>query len=251
MQVVIFAGPTLYKQRSAALDDVDWRPPVKFGDVFRAAVGGAAVIGIIDGYFEQVPSVWHKEILWALHQGCHVLGSASMGALRAAELDSFGMRGIGRIYEAFRDGLLTDDDEVAVRHGPAALGYPPLSETMVTIRVTLKHAVATGVVSASCAAAVESSAKRLFYGERTFARAVEDASANAFSEELARLTAWLPDGRIDQKQADAVEMLTAIENDRTEYSRPFCSSFQFEYSSSWVSAMLRLDPDFTNTHLLV
>ena len=40
-------------------------------------------IGIIDGYFQQVPSVWHKEILWAMAQGVHVFGSASMGALRA------------------------------------------------------------------------------------------------------------------------------------------------------------------------
>jgi len=56
-------------------------------------------------------------------QGIHVFGAASIGALRAAELDVFGMRGIGDIYEAFRDGLLEDDDEVAVLHGPEELGY--------------------------------------------------------------------------------------------------------------------------------
>ena len=39
-------------------------------------------------------------------QGIHVFGAASIGALRAAELDAFGMRGIGRIYEDFRDGVL-------------------------------------------------------------------------------------------------------------------------------------------------
>ena len=72
-----------------------------------------------------MPTVWHKEILWAMAQGIHVFGAASIGALRAAELDAFGMRGIGRIYEAFRDGVLEDDDEVAVLHGPEELGYPP------------------------------------------------------------------------------------------------------------------------------
>ena len=45
-----------------------------------------------------------------------------MGALRAAELHAFGMRGVGRIFEAFRDGELEDDDEVAVVHGPAEPG---------------------------------------------------------------------------------------------------------------------------------
>ena len=84
-------------------------------------------IGIIDGYFQWAPAVWHKEILWAIQQGVHVFGAASMGALRAAELAPFGMRGVGRIFEAYRDGVLPgsgdepfeDDDEVAVVHGPA------------------------------------------------------------------------------------------------------------------------------------
>lgn len=39
--------------------------------------------------------------------------------LRAAELHSFGMEGVGRILESYRDGILTDDDEVALVHGPA------------------------------------------------------------------------------------------------------------------------------------
>ena len=69
-------------------------------------------------------------------QGIHVYGAASIGALRAAELDVFGMRGIGRIYEDFRDGVLEDDDEVAVLHGPEELGYPPVTEAMVNIRAT-------------------------------------------------------------------------------------------------------------------
>ena len=40
-----------------------------------------------------------------MSEGVPVFGAASMGALRAAELHEFGMRGIGRIFEAFRDGV--------------------------------------------------------------------------------------------------------------------------------------------------
>ena len=65
-----------------------------------------------------------------------------MGALRAAELHTFGMRGVGRIFEAFRDGEVEDDDEVAVVHGPAELGYLVLSEPMFNIRATLARAEA-------------------------------------------------------------------------------------------------------------
>ena len=41
---------------------------------------------IIDGVFQSEPAVRHKEILWALSLGVPVVGAASMGALRAAEL---------------------------------------------------------------------------------------------------------------------------------------------------------------------
>ena len=98
-----------------------YRGPVAQGDVYRAvtAVEPLESIGIIDGQFDHVPAVWHKEILWAMDRGVHVYGSASMGALRAAELHAFGMEGVGEIFECYRDGTLEDDDEVAVVHGAA------------------------------------------------------------------------------------------------------------------------------------
>ncbi len=46
------------------------------------------------GYFEHVPAVWHKEIMWIMERGVHVFGSAGLGALRAVELETFGMRGV-------------------------------------------------------------------------------------------------------------------------------------------------------------
>ena len=119
------SGPTTRRSNGARRS--------KQGDVYEAALGRPAIIGIIDGYFEVTPTVWHKEILWAMAQGIHVYGSASIGALRAAELHTFGMVGIGRIFEAYRDGILTDDDEVAVLHGPEELGYPVVTEAMVNI----------------------------------------------------------------------------------------------------------------------
>ena len=134
MTIYIFTGPSLPPKDAQAELDAVYLPPVSQGDVHRVALKRPAAIGIIDGYFESVPSVWHKEVLWAMARGIHVFGAASMGALRAAELDAFGMEGVGAIYEAFRDGYLEDDDEVAVSHGPMEVGYPVLCEAMVNIR---------------------------------------------------------------------------------------------------------------------
>ena len=106
MRACVFVGPTLRAEDLAPDGDIVVLPPVAQGDVYRAAQAQPSAIGIVDGYFEGALSVWHKEILWAMVEGIHVFGSASMGALRAAELHPFGMRGIGRIFEAFRDGEL-------------------------------------------------------------------------------------------------------------------------------------------------
>src|SRR3984957_15656038 len=152
MTAVIFAGPSLPPAARPVHPAIEWWPAARQGELYCAAPGRPGAIGGIDGYFEVTPTVWHKEILWAMVQGIHVFGAASIGALRAMELDSFGMHGIGRIYEDFRDGVLQDDDEVAVLHGPEDLGYPPVTEAMVNIRATLAAAVCDGVIAAGLAA---------------------------------------------------------------------------------------------------
>ena len=137
MTAVVFVGPTLTPNAVAESLEAEILPPVRQGDVYRVARKNPTAIGIIDGFFEGVPSVWHKEILWAIEQGIPVFGSASMGALRAAELADFGMIGVGRIFEDYYSGVLQDDDEVAVLHSPAELGFQSLSEPMVSIRATV------------------------------------------------------------------------------------------------------------------
>ena len=73
--VAVFLGPSLPRAQAAAVLDADYLPPVRQGDIYRLVRDHRpAVIGIVDGYFHQVPSVWHKEILWALDQGVHKVG---------------------------------------------------------------------------------------------------------------------------------------------------------------------------------
>src|SRR5260370_24883948 len=152
MSIVIFTGPTLSAADARGELAAEYRPPAAQGDIYRAAQTAPEIIGIVDGYFERVPAVWHKEILWAMSQGIHVFGSASMGALRAAELVDFGMEGVGAVFEMYRDGILEDDDEVAVVHTTDEFGFRAGSEAMVDIRPTLATATDDGVLSASPAA---------------------------------------------------------------------------------------------------
>jgi hypothetical protein len=138
--ITVFLGPTLSKTDAVAELDAVYLPPAAQGDVYRAVSRGATAIGIIDGFFRQVPSVWHKELLWAISERIPVYGSASMGALRAAELWTYGMVGVGTIFETYRDAEVSDDDEVALAHLGPEDDYRPVSVPMVDIRATLEQA---------------------------------------------------------------------------------------------------------------
>jgi hypothetical protein len=246
MNACIFAGPTLPPRDEARALAATWLPPAKHGDVYRAVtLLRPRAIGIVDGYFQWVPSVRHKEILWAIHQGVHVFGAASMGALRAAELNQFGMRGVGCIFEAYRYGVLAghsnepfeDDDEVAVVHGPAESGYLAGSEAMVNIRCTLAAAERAGVIGGPTRARLGAIAKALFFPERSYELLLERARAAGLPEaQLLALYDWLPTGRVDQKRADALAMLETMRNFLAQDPAPAAAGFAFEHTTLWERA---------------
>ena len=234
MTAYVFAGPTI---EAADIQDnygISVLPPAAQGDIYRISTKNPTAIGIIDGFFHGVPAIWHKEILWTLSQGIHVFGSASMGALRAAELHSFGMRGVGQIFEDYRDGVLEDDDEVAVLHGPAETGFKLLSEPMVNIRVTLEQAVAEGVINAHTSHKICHIAKELFYQQRTWDAIFDQNRASGLPvAECVALRDWLPTGAVDLKRSDAERMLAEMETLLQSDPAPVQVDYHFEWTHFW------------------
>ncbi len=211
MRIFIFIGPTISETECRAHLDATYLPPVSQGDVASLLRFNPDVIGIVDGYFDQVPSVWHKEILLALSKGVRVVGAASMGALRAAELHPFGMEGVGKIFEWYRDGIIEADDEVALRHAPAEFGYIPLSEALVNIRATLDAACNDGAASESTRETLICLARAMPYWKRTFSSLLEAGlQAGLGAGALAKLRTYFAQNRIDQKKADAIALLRHI-----------------------------------------
>jgi hypothetical protein len=234
MTACLFVGPTLRRTEINALaPEVVCLPPVTQGDLYRIAERRPTAIGIVDGYFGGAPSVWHKEILWALSQGIPVFGSASMGALRAAELHLYGMQGVGRIFEAFRDGELQDDDEVAVVHGPAETSFAVASVPMVNIRATLWRGQTLAVVSEASRRRLETIAKSLFFSHRAWPAILQAAEIQGLDgDELLTLRDWLPEGFVDQKRDDALEMLAAMQQVEAG-GEPREPQFRFEWTHLW------------------
>jgi len=241
-EIYVFLGPTLAEKEARAELDAVYLPPVSAGDIYRLWRRRPRAIGIVDGYFDHVPAVWHKEIMWVMERGVHVFGGAGLGALRAAELDSFGMHGAGWVYQAFRDETLDRDDEVAVRHATADDGYRPLSEAMVNIRRTLAAAEHQGIIAAATAGILLTAGTALFYHDRTWPELLRAAeAARADTAELDALRRWLPAGRIDQQAADAVAMLREMRGFLAADPAPQQVSWTMANTAMWEVAKRRAD----------
>jgi hypothetical protein len=233
MRAIVFSGPSLNPAVAPYVAGMEWRPPVRQGDVYRAALSRPDIIAIVDGYFEVTPTVWHKEILWAMAQGIHVYGAASIGALRAAELDVFGMKGVGQIYEMYRDGVLQDDDEVAVLHGPEYLGYPKLTEPMVNVRAAVQRAEVRGLITHSVSQTLVRLAKSIFFKQRTYDRVLEVAASTGIdSAALRQFAVFLRDERPDQKLFDGQALMRVIKKDVADLV-PLRVSYEFQATAAW------------------
>jgi len=241
MNMILFSGPSLSeKEVENRWQGLNYalHPPVRQGDIYKACQKRPDAIGIIDGYFERVPSVWHKEILWAMDQGIHVYGAASMGALRAAELSVYGMQGVGKIFSDFLSEELEDDDEVSIIHGCAEQGYEAYSEAMVSIRVTLQAAHASGIIDKGCSQDLIEFSKKLHYSERSYARVL--CAKNSHGEALIsnaqtmqKLKQFIDTQGINQKHEDA---LALIELMAKHYMQGFAirpAGFVFQYTDNW------------------
>src|SRR5262245_54581276 len=206
-EIAVFLGPSLSAADARRVLDAYYLGPARCGDVLRARRLKPRVIAIVDGLFETTAAPWHKEILLALEDGIAVYGAASMGALRAAELAPFGMVGVGRIFEAYRDGVYVDDDEVAVLHGDAGAEYRTLSDAMVNIRATVARAVECDAIGTGDAGRLLDTARAAFYQERSLTAAIKLTWADPCPERQ-RFERFLDHGGyVDQKRLDALALV--------------------------------------------
>ncbi|MFE0201259.1 TfuA-like protein, partial [[Kitasatospora] papulosa] len=207
----VFVGPTLpASEPMLAAPGLRVRPPARHGDLFDPAIGGGDTVVLIDGVYHQVPALRHKEILAAIGRGVTVIGAASIGALRAAELAPYGMLGIGGIYTAYAHGDIDGDDEVAVGQAPDG-EFGALTWPLVNLRQALQLAQTAGVVDGARAAGLLAALSAVYYPQRAWA-AVRAVCRRQGELEFA---AWLTEQREwdrhfgDLKRADALAAVRA------------------------------------------
>lgn len=205
MKTMVFAGPSVFGVDVSAFSHIEFHPPAASGDILAAVRRGATAIGLIDGLYGDCAAVWHKEILYALSKGIPVAGAASMGALRAAECEPFGMIGMGEVFRAYRNGARTSDADVAIVHAPAELGYRPLTIAFVDAEATIGSM--SGVLNGGDITRLLGAARGQHFSVRTWRSIVAQAGLDP------GLAKTLADNTISVKQTDALELLAALQSE--------------------------------------
>jgi hypothetical protein len=192
--VIVYLGPSLDRSSARRLLPADYRPPVRRGDLPASHEG---TIVIVDGEFGQSLSVSPNEILRLLDGGTRVIGAGSMGALRAAELQPFGMEGCGWVFDAYASGRIIADDEVAVMFSPHDLAA--LTVPLVNVRSWLE----TSDLDARAAQRLLRVARAIFYADRSPERLFAAWEAAVGAPELRRLLRASGGAITDIKASDA------------------------------------------------
>jgi hypothetical protein len=207
---IIFLGPSLSHERARNVFDADYRPPARKGDFLRLAADPAVkMVGFVDGVFLQdYPPTPIEVFQLARKEGVLLAGAASLGALRAVELEKFGMVGIGKIFELFKTGRVDADDEVAVTFAPGG-DYRLQSEAMIDIRYNLYLARKRGAITKKAKEVIAKVAKEIYFPHRNYAHVIEEARNRypALEGEIGSFGNYIASNRKSLKELDAARLV--------------------------------------------
>lgn len=207
---IIFLGPSLSHDKARKIFDADYRPPAKKGDFLRlAADPNVRMVGFVDGVFLQdYPPTPIEVYQLARKQGVLLAGAASLGALRAVELEKFGMVGIGKIFQLYKSGKVDADDEVAVTFALEE-DYPLQSEAMIDIRFNLFLARKKGIIGKKAKVALAKVAKEIYFPHRNYAQIIEETKHRhpASAGEINSFASYIASNRKSLKEIDAIRLV--------------------------------------------
>ena len=167
-RTVLYAGPSLNDISRKLIQENNIRllPPIERHQIPKLSEGFQGTIIIADGVFRQNLAVGHAEIRHAITRGIRIWGLSSMGAIRAYEMQTLGMRGYGKVFDWFQKEEDFQDDEVALLHSPVP-PYASASEPLVHFRECLIDLIEKKSINQNIADLIIGHLKNLFFGDRT------------------------------------------------------------------------------------
>jgi hypothetical protein len=207
---IIFLGPSLSHERARKIFDADYKPPARKGDFLRLAADfDVKLVGFVDGVFLQDYPPTPIEVYHLARKDTVLLaGAASLGALRAVELEKFGMVGIGKIFQLYKSGKLNADDEVAVTFAPEG-DYHLQSEAMIDIRYNLYLAHKKRIISKKTKSVLAKLAKEIYFPHRNYTYIIEEAKSKypTLGSEIISFGSYIISNRKSLKEMDAIRLV--------------------------------------------
>ena len=210
-KIIIYTGLSLsFDEAREILDttedvEVIYKRPIKRGDLNHDIKENPDIIGIIDGVFHQNSAVGHREILNVIKKGIEVYGASSMGALRASELDSLGMHGIGYVYNQYATGKIVSDDDVAVMLDSETL--EALSVPLINMDYVFNNAYAENIITENEKDELLKIAKETYYPQRNYAQTLSKSTLDSAKKD--NLINYIRTSK-DIKKEDAKELIKHI-----------------------------------------
>ena len=217
MRKLIFVGPSInseYRESLNKKEEFLIRPPIQAGDIWKVLSEEKDIshILIIDGYFYTKLSVLHKEILSAINQNKNVIGAASMGALRAKELNSYGMIGFGEVYDFYNQFPHTGDDEVGILHTDD-MQYKNLSIPLINLRILLNKKEFINHKMKLYLSSLINKLEKVAFPKRTW-QYINNITLNEFSIEYLDFPNLLKKDYFDYKSEDALKAIESLINNK-------------------------------------
>jgi TfuA protein len=209
---VIFLGPSLSRDKARKILDADYRLPAKKGDLLQLILKEVDIVGLVDGYFLQdYPPTPIEVYNLVRKRNVKVLGSSSLGALRAVELGKYGMIGIGKIFRLFRDGILESDDEVAVTFTDYT-NYK--SEALIDIRYNLFLAQKYKIIDIITGRSILKISKQTYFPYRTYEDILDKCKLKypEIHSQLESFRDYILNHKKSLKEMDAVRLLKHIKS---------------------------------------
>lgn len=207
---IVYLGPTLSREEAIKILDADYRDPAKKGDFLMLSRDSdeKKYVGFVDGVFlhDYPPSpieVYHL----ATRKNIELIGASSLGALRAVELEKFGMKGIGKIFQLYKNGIINADDEVAVTF--TRENNILQSEAMIDIRFNLFLAYKKGIITNQTKKRIAKIAKNIYFPFRNYEDIIKLTQQQfpSIYNELESFRSYILKNRDSLKARDAIKLL--------------------------------------------
>ena len=208
---IVFLGPSLKLDKAKKIINAEFKPPAKKGDFIKLSLmSETRKVVLIDGVFLQDYPPTPIEVFQVISKSnFKVYGASSIGALRAVELEKFGMEGIGKIFELYKKGIINSDDEVAVTFDS---DYNLISEAMIDIRYNIFLAWKHQIIDKETKQIMTKLAKRIYFPYRSYDNIIEK-SLDLFPSNrkfILKFKDYILSNRISLKELDALTTLKYV-----------------------------------------